>query len=239
MQVKQVLIAVAALGLAGLPSAIFAGQQPSMSQGEIQQVQTTPSYKVELDIGPAAMMQMQGMGGGSGELMVAMPGMPMPAMATTDTGQPVNHHLEVHIYDGSTGAVVSNIMPSISITDSTGASRSLNGVMAMYDPTVGQSDFHFGNNVYLADGTYTITATVGQETAQFSQVAVSGGANLPPDASSSMGSSGSMGSSNSMGSSGSMGSMGSSGSMGSMGSMGSSGSMGSMGSTGSMGPMGR
>lgn len=144
--------------------------------------QSTASYDVQLDLGPAAMMLTpdQAQGATSGELMVDMPGMGTSAMAMTDEGQPVNHHLEVHVYDKSSGAVDSSVMPSITITNvATGASRPLSDVMLMYDVQTGQSDLHFGNNLYLPDGTYTIVVTIGQENAQFVNVAVSDGSGLP------------------------------------------------------------
>jgi hypothetical protein len=112
----------------------------------------------------------------SGEVMVAAPGMPMPQMSSTDQGQTVNHHLEVHLKDASSGNVLSNPIPSISIADSSGNSRQVSNIVQMYDPTAGQSDLHFGNNVYLPGSTYTVTVTIGPETATFANISVSGGA---------------------------------------------------------------
>jgi hypothetical protein len=147
-----------------------------VSSGETSLTHTTATYRVELDISPAAMMLMpdQAPGKTSDEVMVQMPGMAMPAMAMTDQGQPVNHHLEVHISNKLSGAAVTNVMPNITIMDeASGMSRTLQDVMAMYH--VPQSDLCFGNNVYLPDGQYKITVKVGSETVEFSHVAVSGG----------------------------------------------------------------
>jgi hypothetical protein len=177
--------------------------------------QTSASYKMELDIGPAAMMLTpdQAATATSGEVMVdtsgmsaamnmpgmsmgsggqSMPGMgattsgaampmSMMQMATTDNGMPVNHHIEVHIYDRNTGAAIASPVPTIMITDnSTGATRTLTDVMGMYDIQTGTSDLHFGNNVYLQDGDpYTITVTEGPETVTFANVVPSGGMGLP------------------------------------------------------------
>ena len=150
----------------------------------VSQTQTTASYKIELDIGPAAMMLTpdQAAGAASGEVMVAMPGMPMPVMNTTDQGQPVNHHLEVHISNLATGAMVTTPPPTVTITDSMGMSRVLSNLMLMYDVQMGPSDTHFGANVYLPDGTYTVEVMEGAETATFAAVMVSGGAGLPSSA---------------------------------------------------------
>lgn len=87
-----------------------------------------------------------------------------------------NHHLEVHIHDAMTGAVVSNVVPSIMITNqATGQSQMLDPVMATYGISEGPSDLHFGNNLHLDDGTYTISVALGSETAVFNNVTVGGG----------------------------------------------------------------
>lgn len=211
---------VSALALGAL--AVFGSGSPSHAQtqsGVTTATQMTVSYRIELDIGPAAVMLTpdQVASATSGEAMVdmsqmsmamsagtmsasmatpmsggnlsmpggSMGGVPqtnMMAMATTDDGQPVNHHLEAHIYNRASGAVVTDMVPTITITnESTGETRSLDDVMAMYDIQVGMNDLHFGNNVYLPDGMYTIQAMVGQEMIQFAHLAVSGGMGLPAD----------------------------------------------------------
>ena len=137
----------------------------------------TGSFKIALAIGPAETMLMpsQASSAKGGEVMVQMPGMSMPAMSMMDRGQPVNHHVEAHIYDKSSGAVLDGVMPVMTITNqANGASRKIDPVMAMYGVAEGKSDLHYGGNVYLPDGTYTVTATVNNETATFKDVAVSG-----------------------------------------------------------------
>ena len=104
--------------------------------------------------------------------MVQLPGMPAPMETTTDQGYPVNHHLEVHIFDKQSGALVKDMLPTITITDqATGASRDMD-VMAMYGVTEGESELHFGNSVYMS-GTYTVVVTLGNETATFEDLTVS------------------------------------------------------------------
>ena len=105
--------------------------------------------------------------------MVQMPSMPMPTMSMMDQGQPVNHHVEAHIYDKSSGAVLDSVTPVMAITNqANGASRKIDPVMAMYGVAEGKSDLHYGGNVYLPDGTYTITVSANNETATFKDVAV-------------------------------------------------------------------
>jgi hypothetical protein len=166
--------------------------QAGGSDNAVQQwFQTTPSYSLELDIVSAMQMltPAQAQTATSGMVMVAMPTMTMGSgsasmpmqmtMATSDEGQPVDHHLGVHIHDASTGALISNIMPTIMIlNESTGQSETLNDVMPMYDMSAGQTDLHFGNNVYMPDGRYTVTVGVGQETAVFAHIAVYDAAGL-------------------------------------------------------------
>ena len=57
-------------------------------------------------------------------------------------------------------------------TQKTSASRELTAVTTMYDVKEGQSDLHFGNNVYLAAGMYTITVAAGNEQTIFKDIAV-------------------------------------------------------------------
>jgi len=97
------------------------------------------------------------------------------ATATSMGDANANHHVEAHIWDAS-GAVVSNIVPTITVMNqATGATWTMDQMMGMYDIQVGTSDLHFGNNIHLDDGTYTISVMIGSETATFSNVAVSSG----------------------------------------------------------------
>ncbi|MDQ2809707.1 MAG: hypothetical protein M3Z04_22760 [Chloroflexota bacterium] len=149
--------------------------------GETKQTQTTAQYGITLTFGAAAAMLLpdQAAGAQAGEVQVAMPGMPMPAMSETDQGRPVNHHLEIAIVNKTSGAVITDQMPMITLkNDTTGATRSLEPVMAMYDVQVGKQDTHFGGNLYLPDGTYTVTAVVNGETATFSKVIAGAGSPL-------------------------------------------------------------
>lgn len=143
--------------------------------GEVEASGETASYRMELGIESAEMMLMPGEAEGAteGEVMVQLPGMPMPKASMTDQGYPVNHHLEVQIFDKASGAIVDK-MPMISITDAeTGTSRELEDVMAMHPVDADERDIHFGNNVYLPSGTYTVKVTLDGETAEFEDLAVS------------------------------------------------------------------
>ena len=158
-----------------LGSAFVSPQGSGFAQSADERTQSTAHYRVTLDIGPVPTMLRpdQVASATEGEVPLSMPGMPMPTMAMTDQGRPVNRHIEVAVYDKATGARLGSPMPRITITDrKTGSSRELKAVAAMYDVKEGQGDLHFGDNVHLAKGTYRITVSVGGERAVFKKVVV-------------------------------------------------------------------
>jgi hypothetical protein len=197
------LLLLGSVALTALPGTAAAQEMtPSML------VQSTQTYTVVLQIGPAAQMVAPNAANtnSDAEVMVGQVGMgdmsaPAASMGETtssmgmgntsmsmgnsstmgnsdmsDMGMTANHHLEVHITDNSSGAVVNSVSPVIRIKDkSTGVSRDLNDVMAMYGAMMGPSDFHYGQNVWLADGQYDITVMLGTQSALFRDVQVSGG----------------------------------------------------------------
>ena len=154
----------------------FASPQGSgFAQSGDERTQSTARYRITLDIGPVPTMLRpdQVSSATEGEVPLSMPGMPMPTMAMTDQGRPVNRHIEVAVYDKATGARLGSPMPRITITDrKTGRAKALQAVTAMYDVKEGQGDVHFGENFHLANGTYTVTVSVGGERAVFKKVAV-------------------------------------------------------------------
>ena len=153
---------------------LLASAGGARAQGGAEQSQTTAHYKIVLEIGPVTTMLMpdQAAGATEGEVMVHTPDVPM-AMGAKDQGMSVNHHLEVHIYDRATSTVATKVRPKITITNqATGKSRSLASIAAMYDVKEGQKDFHFGRNLFLPEGQYTVLVVVGNEKAIFKDVAV-------------------------------------------------------------------
>ena len=150
-------------------------QESGFAQSGADRAQHTTHYRITLDIGPVAMMLRpdQVAGATEGEVPLSMPGMPMPPMVMTDQGQSVNRHIEVAVYDKTTGARLRSATPRITLTDrKTGRSRDLQAITAMYDIKEGPGDLRFGENVHLANGTYRITVSVGGERAVFKKVAV-------------------------------------------------------------------
>ena len=129
--------------------------------GVEQTATQSASYRVELWTGPALTVTMS-----------------FPTMSVMDQGQPVNRHLEIHIFDKNSGAKVTEMIPTVNITDqATGASRELADVQetgaslgvsfvsACLISKHREGEPHFGDNIYLPDGTYSITVAVGDETA--------------------------------------------------------------------------
>jgi len=128
--------------------------------------QTTASYRVELDIQPAMMMLTSGTDDG------------MIGMTATDGGQTANHFFQVRIANTAAGAPADTSLSIAIANDMTGEMRNLSSMMsmnAMMSATqMGMEELQFANNVYLPDGSYTITVMVGTEAAQFNHVMVAG-----------------------------------------------------------------
>ena len=138
-----------------------------MERGEL--TAETDSYRVTLVIGPVV-----------GEAMaMRMSGI----MSLMDQGRPVNRHLEIHIRDKSRGVLIQDTAPAVEITDrsaQTSQTLSIAGdasqghayVLACMLSEHRPADRHFGDNLYLPDGTYTFTVEVGAETAVLENILV-------------------------------------------------------------------
>jgi hypothetical protein len=77
------------------------------------------------------------------------------------------YHLEVHVYNLTNGAVVTNQNVTIQIVDNTTNQTLTVPVIVMYDLKIGPSDTNFGNNIMFAPGSYTIIVNVAGETTKF------------------------------------------------------------------------
>ncbi|HTZ53685.1 MAG TPA: hypothetical protein VMB20_01375 [Candidatus Acidoferrum sp.] len=83
-----------------------------------------------------------------------------------------NHHLIVHVYDAASGKALTNATVTISYAQGSGAAHSL-PIVEMQAIGKGPQSTHYGNNVNLPDGTYTITVTANGNTATFNVMAMS------------------------------------------------------------------
>jgi hypothetical protein len=100
----------------------------------------------------------------SGELMFSG-SMTMPS--NTANVSPGWHHLEVHIFDRKTGNVVKTVTPVITVTNKTTGQSQPIPLVVMQGIVEGPGDYHYGNNVDLSKGQYTVTVVIESETANF------------------------------------------------------------------------
>jgi hypothetical protein len=172
---KTRAVALVAIAVGTLPVVAHAEADSTM------RVERTSSFDVALTIGPVQPMlttnSMQAqpstdMGMSNNAMPMGGTESPMqPAQA--DQGMAVNHWLDVHVTQAGSGAVVSGVTPTIRITDkSNGEAREIPAVMGMAGG-MDANDLHYGQNVFLPDGTYQISVLLGpSDTAQFRDVVV-------------------------------------------------------------------
>ena len=89
-------------------------------------------------------------------------GMSPMAMNMGDT-----RHLEVHIYALDKGAVVTDAKVRIVITNTVSKKAEMVSATKMYGIKEGPSDTHYGDNVSLPSGNYSVDVTVNGEKAAF------------------------------------------------------------------------
>ena len=131
--------------------------------GVNQTITQTASYRVEVWSGPALTMMMTS----------------FPIMSSMDQGQAVNRHLKVHIFDKISGDKLTGLDPSVRLThQGTGVSRELadsqetgTALGASFITACQLSKHravepHFGDNIYLQKGTYTVIIEIAEETAE-------------------------------------------------------------------------
>jgi len=81
-----------------------------------------------------------------------------------------NHHLIVHVYDAASGKALTNATVTIRYGTVSGATKNL-PIVEMQAIGKGPQSTHYGNNLYLPDGTYTVTVTANGNTATFTVTA--------------------------------------------------------------------
>jgi hypothetical protein len=123
-------------------------------------------YRLTLDVGPLeqmwSMADFKNKHPTTGEVMLSG-SMAMGGMA----GPMPNHHLELHVYLKTTGNVVSHAMVSIAIYAASGMLVEKVPISVMEGIKGGPRDLHYGNNVYLKDGSYSVHVQVGMTKATF------------------------------------------------------------------------
>lgn len=129
----------------------------------------TPSYRMVLRIGASEKMytlaQVKKLHPKTGELMTG------GAMTTGMTGMAMNgtmRHLEVQICSRSTGAVLTDANPTITVVDSTAKRTTKVPVAKMRGVDAGIEETHYGNNLDLTGGhTLVVKVTLKGEQALF------------------------------------------------------------------------
>ncbi len=152
------------------------GQPPDQSSTTIHaaaagtqiKLATTANYNLVAEVGALQAMytpaQASSQHPKTGELMF---GGTMTMPSDTTNISPDWHHLEVHIFDKKTGSVVKTVTPVLKVTnDATGTTQQV-PIVVMQGIVEGPSDYHYGNNVDLPKGNYTVTVVIGSETANF------------------------------------------------------------------------
>ena len=152
------------------------GQPPDQSSTTIHaaaagtqiKLATTATYNLVAEIGGLQAMytpaQASSQHPKSGELMFSG-SMTMPSDATNVS--PDWHHLEVHVFDKSTGNVVKTAAPVITVINKATGQTQPVPLVVMQGIVEGPTDYHYGNNVDLPKGQYTVTVVIANETASF------------------------------------------------------------------------
>ena len=104
-------------------------------------------------------------GGGLGVGYLVMIGGTMMSMGMG--AQMPNHHLELSIMSSVTHTLVTKAMVSITIYTSPGTLVAHVPVAEMRGVTNGPSDTHFGNNVFMKNGSYRVAVLVNSTPATF------------------------------------------------------------------------
>jgi hypothetical protein len=133
----------------------------------IKQEAQTVHYHLELQIGPIQKMfttaDVATQHPSTGEVMV---GGDMSMMGTSmDMGD--TRHLEVRVSSLDKGTLVTDANVAIAVTDTGSKKVEDVAVAKMYGIKDGPSDTHYGNNISLPPGTYTVEITVNGEKTEF------------------------------------------------------------------------
>ena len=152
---------------------------PAGSTGALVQVGSTSSYNLSIEIAGLQPMympqQVASVHPKTGEemftgQMVMPPGMAgmqdMSNIASMNI-PPEWRHLEVHAFSKKTGDVITNLTPTITVTNQVTGQAVQVPITTMEGVIEGPGDFHYGNNVDLPSGQYRVAVTIGGESANF------------------------------------------------------------------------
>jgi hypothetical protein len=168
-------VAVVAALTAGLSLMVGA---KAMSSPPMNMTKVSGPYRITLIIGPAETMSVS-MNGNATERVISGKNatcqmamhmdMLLSGVAATKM-QACNAHVEVHAYHKSNGKVVSNAAVTIVLVakGTHGSPMTVSvPIMKMEGMNAGPSDLHYGNNIYIAAGKYTVKVAVNGVKANF------------------------------------------------------------------------
>lgn len=152
------------------------GQPPDQSSTTIHaaaagtqiKLGSTTTYNLVAEIGGLQAMytpaQVSSQHPKTGEVMFGG-SMTMPPETTNIS--PYWHHLEIHIFDKKTGNVIKTANPVLTVKNYVTGQTIQVPIVVMQGIVEGPNDIHYGNNVDLPKGEYTVTVVIGSETASF------------------------------------------------------------------------
>jgi hypothetical protein len=128
-------------------------------------------YHLVLKIGLAEKMSMSGMGGERtmGGKMASC-SMAMHMAKTGMMGSRCNHHVELHVYSKDNGSVRKHAHVHIRLYCIKMHMSYTVPIMRMEGAKMGAMDLHYGNNMHLPQGWYTVFVKVNGTTATFAHV---------------------------------------------------------------------
>ncbi len=160
------VLALAAIAASAVPAGAM-----NMGSG-VTMTKVTGPYRIELQLLPAEPFYTQA----QYEKEHPKDGMLVVGGATPlapNASSHPNHHLIVHVYDKASDKAITGATVTISYAQGSGPAHSL-PIVEMQAIGKGPQSTHYGNNLTLPDGTYTITVTANGNTATFNVMAMSG-----------------------------------------------------------------
>jgi hypothetical protein len=142
--------------------AALASVLPAAAMGTVQKTAVQGRFRLQLIIGPAEKMSMTATKSGEKMLGGAMAMCKMPAggMGSMNMGSNAcNHHVELHVHTVQ-GQLISSATVSITVQNMKTHKTVAVPVARMEGVMAGKKDTHFGNNMHLATGTYTVVVKV-------------------------------------------------------------------------------
>ena len=151
--------ALALLATLVLSSSLVLASSPAAAAGlQIMATATVAHYRVVLMIGPSeqmyALADYRAHHYKTGEIILK--GIMSAQMTMTGNGMLAPHHLEVHIYNTRTGAVVSSANVTITLTDMHTKKSIMVTPLLMQGIGTGKQDIHYGNMVLLMTEHYVV-----------------------------------------------------------------------------------